>query len=134
MSLYDSLKDIAHALKEEKHRELYEQLIDLGAQALELQHEIHRITAENEELKKQKQIENQIIRHKELYLTLRYDNERILYCARCWDYEKKLVQVKCLDAVTYRCIQCHNTGVYEEIKTQTTRTPVHTKRVFIFVK
>jgi len=134
MSLYDSLKEIAHTLKDEKQRELYEQLIDLGAQALELQHEVHSLTVENEELKQKNLIENQIERHKELYLTLRYDSERILYCARCWDYEKKLIQVKCLDMATYRCIQCNNTGNYEEIRTTTNLTPVNTKRVFIFVK
>ena len=134
MSLYDSLKDMAQTLKEEKQREHYEQLIDLGAQALELQHEVHRLTVENAELRKNEQIRNQIIRHKEPYLTLKYDGERIMYCARCWDYEQKLVQVKCVDAVTFRCIQCNNTGVYEEIRTKTAIQPAHTKRVFIFVK
>ena len=134
MSLYDSLKDMAYTLRGEKQRELYEQLVDLGAQALELQHEVHRLTVENEALKKKNLIENQIERHKETYLTLRYDSERILYCTRCWDYEKKLVQVKCLDSVTFRCIQCNNTGIYEEIRTQTNLTPVNSKRVFIFVK
>ena len=134
MSLYDSLKDMAHTLKDKKQRELYEQLIDLGAQALELQHEAHRLAVENSELKKQDQIEKQIVRHKEPYLTLKYDGERIMYCTRCWDYEKKLVQVKCLDSVTYRCLQCNNTGIYEEVRTPATIQPVNTKRVFIFVK
>jgi regulator of replication initiation timing len=134
MSLYDNLKEMAHTLKDKKQRELYEQLIDLGAQALELQHEVHRLTVENTELRTNHQIENQIERHKEPYLTLRYDSERIIYCARCWDYEKKLVQVKCLDSVTYRCMQCNNTGIYEEVRKQTNLQPVNTKRVFIFVK
>jgi len=134
MSLYDSLKEVAQTLKDTQPRELYEQLIDLGAQALELQHEVHRLTVENAELRKNEQIEKQIIRHKEPYLTLKYDSERIMYCARCWDYEKKLVQVKCVDAITYRCLQCNNTGIYEEVRTSTATQPAHTKRVFIFVK
>ena len=134
MSLYDSLKEIACTLKKEKQRELYEQLIDLGAQVLELQHEEHRLRSENEELRKNNQIENQIERHKEPYLTLRYDSDKIMYCARCWDYEKKLVQVKCMDAVTYRCTQCSNQGVYEEVKKQGNLPRTRTQRVFIFVK
>jgi uncharacterized metal-binding protein YceD (DUF177 family) len=134
MSLYDSLKEIAHTLRDEKQRELYEQLIDLGAQALELQHEVHRLTVENEEFKKNKLIENQIERHKEPYLTLRYDSERIMYCARCWDCEKKLVQVKCLDAVTYKCMQCINRGVYEEVRKPTNLPRTQSQRVVIFVK
>ena len=134
MSLYNSLKEMAHALKDEKQMKLYEQLIDLSAQALELQHEVHRLTSESENLKRNKHIESQIERHKEPYLTLRYDSERILYCARCWDYEKKLVQVKCIDAVTYRCMQCNNMGVYEERKKPNNLSHTNTQRVVIFVR
>ena len=134
MDLYDNLKEIAHALKGDEQRELYEQLIDLSAQALALQHEVYRLTVENAEIRKNNQIENQIQRHKEPYITLRYDNEQILYCARCWDYEKKLVQVKCLDSGTYRCMQCNNTGRYDESRIQRTISPVNTKRVVLFIK
>jgi hypothetical protein len=121
-------------LKDEKQRELYEQLIDLGAQALELQHEVHRLTVENDELKKKNLLESQIERHKEPYLTLRYDSERIIYCARCWDYEKKLVQVKCSDTATYRCTQCNNKGTFEEVRKPTNLPRSPSQRVVIFVK
>ena len=134
MSLYNSLKEIACTLKEEKQRVLYEQLVDLSAQALELQHEVHRLTVENTNLRKNNQIEHQIQRHKEPYLTLRYDSERILYCARCWDYEQKLIQVKCLGSGNYRCIQCNNSGIYEEGIKQSVKLRNNTQRVVLFVK
>jgi regulator of replication initiation timing len=65
MSLYNSLKEMAHTLKDEQQRELYEQLIDLSAQALELQHEVYRLAVENSELKKNRPIEKQSLRKKE---------------------------------------------------------------------
>ncbi|MDR0794828.1 MAG: hypothetical protein LBE79_02060 [Tannerella sp.] len=134
MSLYNSLKEVSHTLKDDKQSGLYEQLVDLSAQALELQQEVHRLTVENANLRKNSQIENQIQRHKEPYLTLRYDNERILYCARCWDYEQKLVQVKCMESGDYRCMQCNNTGSYEDIFKPNTKLRANTQRVVLFVK
>jgi regulator of replication initiation timing len=65
MSLYNSLKEMAYSQKREGQTELYEQLIDLSAQALELQHEAHRLAVENSELKKNNPIDKQIVRRKE---------------------------------------------------------------------
>lgn len=52
MGLYEGIKDIAKVLQQADNIPLYQQLLDLSTQALELQGEVARLRAENEELKR----------------------------------------------------------------------------------
>ena len=52
MGLYEGIKDVAKVVQQADNIELYRQLVDLSAQALEMQNEINRLTAENTELRK----------------------------------------------------------------------------------
>lgn len=54
MGLYEGIKDVAKIVQQADNIELYRQLLDLSAQALELQSEVARLTAENEKLQKRK--------------------------------------------------------------------------------
>ena len=89
MSFYEGIKDAIGLAQKADNIELYKQLLDLGAQALELQAEIARLTAENEELRKVKDIESRIIRHEQPFITLEGENENICYCATCWGKSNK---------------------------------------------
>ncbi len=96
MGLYEGIKDVAKIVQQADNIELYRQLLDLSAQALEMQSEIARLTKEVSELRKGKDLEQQIIRNKELFITLK-ENPEIRYCSHCWDSDKKLIQLKCND-------------------------------------
>lgn len=112
MGLYEGIKDVAKVIQQADNVELYKQLIDLSSQALELQNEISRISAENAELKKMRDVESRIVRHSEPYVTLKDDCKQILFCSHCWDYEQKLIQVKLYDSGKFKCIHCKNDGTY----------------------
>lgn len=116
MGLYEGIKDVAKIVQQADNVELYRQLIDLSAQALELQSEISRLSAENAELKKLRDIENRIERHSDPYVTLKDDSNQILFCSHCWDYEQKLIQVKCYNTGKFRCTHCENDGIYDTAK------------------
>lgn len=116
MGLYEGIKDVARVIQQADNVELYKQLIELSAQALDLQNEIVRLTAENVELKKSKDIEDRIERHSEPYLTLNGDSEQIIFCSHCWDYERKLVQVRCNESGSFKCVHCENNGIYNSTK------------------
>ena len=118
MGLYEGIKDVAKVIQQADNIELYRQLIDLSAQALDMQNEISRLSIENAELKKLRDIENQIKRHNEPYITLNDDDSQILYCSRCWDYEKKLIQVKCYDTGSFKCTHCDNNGIFDLAKNE----------------
>lgn len=57
----------------------YKQLIELSAQALDMENELTHLRSENEKLIKEK--ENCIERHDELYITLKGDADKTLYCS-----------------------------------------------------
>lgn len=91
MGLYEGIKDAIGIAQKADNIELYRQLLDLGAQALDMQAEITRLREENEELKKANDLESRIIMHKENYITLKDDAEEIHYCPNCWGLTHKLI-------------------------------------------
>ena len=111
MGLYDAFKDALNVAQKADNVDLYKQLLDLSAQALDLQEENSRLKNELLELKKQKDIEAKIERHKQPYLTLSDDNQHLPYCAVCWAKDEKLIQL--LPYTNYgklygHCNICHN--------------------------
>lgn len=107
MGLYEGIKDVAKIAQQADNIELYKQLLDLSAQALEMQDEIRKLKNENEELKKSKNLENQIIRHEEPFITLQDEDEKICYCATCWGNQSKLIQMKRINSNGRKKLQCN---------------------------
>lgn len=116
MGLYEGIKDVAKIVQQADNIDLYRQLLDLSAQALEMQNTINKLTAENDELKKKKNLENRIQRHEDLYLTLKDDDT--IYCSHCWDNERKLIQLQKYHG-EFSCHHCHSHGYYNEIEYDT---------------
>ena len=116
MSIYDAFKDALSVAQKSDNIDLYKQLLDLSSQALDLQEEKQRLRSENDEVRKIKIDKNRVERHNAPYITLAGDSDEILYCSRCWDVERKLVQVECKRTGSFRCPNCNNGGVYDEEK------------------
>ena len=93
MSFYDALKDVIGIAQKSDNIELYRQLLDLGAQALEMQAEIAKLREENAELKRIRDMEDEIQYHLDAYVTKKTDSIPIKYCAACWVDKKKLVPI-----------------------------------------
>lgn len=106
MGLYDAMKDAVNLAQKADNIELYRQLLDLSAQALELQAEIARLTAENEELRKVKDIESDIEYYVDAFVTRKSDEKPIKYCAACWVDKKKLVPLQDMEWENYDCPLC----------------------------
>lgn len=116
MGFYDTLKDAVNVAQKADNVELYRQLLDLCAQALDLQEEIARLKRENEDLKKQKDIESHIVRHSQPFITLDDDEQHLPYCAVCWAKEKKLYQMlrqRYYGEFKVMCKNCKNHCPYE---------------------
>ncbi|MDD3304074.1 MAG: hypothetical protein PHP54_04070 [Clostridia bacterium] len=114
MKLYDGIKDVAKIVQKANNIELYQQLIDLSAQALDMQDKIQELTKENKELKNKEDMTKRIVRHKETYLTLENDKDGLMYCSCCWDNDKKLIQLRIEDEGDYSCYICKNQGYYNK--------------------
>lgn len=116
MELYDGLRKVAEIVQKIDNIEIYRQLLDLSAQALEMQNEINELTKENNKLKEMKNIEAKIERHKDAYITLKEDENKIIYCSRCWDSDRKLIQGQEDKSGMYYCPNCQYHGYYDRDK------------------
>lgn len=94
MSLYDGLKDVISIAQKADNIELYRQLLDLGAEALDMQNQIVQLSQENQMLKNEMAKEASIERHTDgLYITIADDERKIHYCSTCWGRNHKLIQL-----------------------------------------
>ena len=130
MGLYEGLKDVANLVQKADNIELYRQLLDLSAQALELQNKVAELTAENNALKTQQDLSNRIERHKEPYITLKDDEQHILYCSHCWDAQKKLIQGDCNNIGQMYCPECKDRFVYDKDKYKNKRSGLSSVKVY----
>ena len=96
MSFYDAIKDAASLAQKADNIELYRQLLDLSAQALELQAEVSRLTEENKQLKQKADLERRILRNEQPFFTLEGEKQDIRYCSNCWAKNKILIQLQLL--------------------------------------
>lgn len=116
MGLYDAMKDAVSLAQKADNIELYRRLLDLSAQALELQAEVSRLREENAELKKRRDVACKIIRHEEPCVTLLDDDKKLYYCSHCWDSEQLLIQLNCYTNGTFECSHCGAKGNYDNEK------------------
>lgn len=106
MGLYDAFKDVMTVAQKADNIELYRQLLDLSAQALDMQAEIVRLKEENDELKKSKNIDDDIEYYVDPFVTRKSDEKPIKYCAACWASKKVLVPIQNFDPDMYLCPLC----------------------------
>ena len=108
MGLYEGIKDVAKIAQQADNIDLYKKLLDLSAQALEMQDEIRKLKEENAKLKRIEGIGNRLIRHSQPYITLKGDSKQIKYCAVCWGSNHKMIQMKEADPNLFSCKKCGN--------------------------
>lgn len=110
MEIYDKLKDILSIVQRADNIDLYQKLLDLTAQAFDMQDEISRLREENEMLKKNKILEEDIEYYVTPYITRKTDIKPIKYCAACWGSKKILIPIQNLNNDNkYTCGLCHVT-------------------------
>ena len=98
MGLYDGIKDVAKIVQQADNIELYQKLLDLSAQALDMQDKIAKLREENKELNNKNILLSKVIRHTPSdklvpFITLLDDEQEIKYCARCFEIHDKLIQL-----------------------------------------
>lgn len=119
MGLLDNVKDTVKIIQQIDNVELYRKILDIQADALEMQEEIRKLKEENAEFKKKQDIEEQIERTKGTKypcFTLKNDQEKIKYCATCHGLHGKLIQMSMRNTQP-ECIVCksHNMKPTPEI-------------------
>jgi hypothetical protein len=96
VGILDNAKQVAKAVEEIHNLELYQRVLGLHSDIIELVEENNRLRAENSELKKQREIAGKlrVANDSDLVYYL-YDGERREdgpFCTVCWDVDKRLVR------------------------------------------
>ena len=118
MGIYDAFKDAISIAQKADNIELYHKLLDLSAQAIELQNKVYELMEENRnlnlkinELQKARDIEEDLELLTEGYLIRKSEKEKgknIAYCAACWQKYKKLMPYTRTIGNKRQCNNCHS--------------------------
>lgn len=115
MGIYDVVKDAANVARKADNIELYKILLDVQEMALDMQKELTELRDEIKNLKDISELTKKIVRYPAVtYVTLIDDQDRIVYCSRCWDKDKNLIQVSINERGQYQCHECSNNGLFSK--------------------
>lgn len=118
MGIYDAFKDVMSVAQKADNIDLYHKLLDLSAQAVEMQNKVYELTEENRKLKlriselqKARDIEEDLELLPEGYLIRKSEKEKgknTAYCAACWQNYKKLMPYTRTIGNKRQCNNCHS--------------------------
>lgn len=116
MGWYEAIKDGINAAQKADNIPLVNNLIEAQMQVLDLINENNKLKIENTELKSKKDLTDKIERHKDAYITLKDDINKIIYCSNCYDTKQLLVQAQIDDNGQYLCSSCKYVGYCDKTK------------------
>ena len=93
MEIIDTIKEVIKVAQKADNVEIIQQLLTVQAEALELQQKNIELQNKINELERNKDIEDRIVRHPDPYLTLKDDPQNLPYCSTCWATKHQLIQM-----------------------------------------
>ena len=115
MSIYEAFKDAIGLAKKIENVELYQKLIDLQGQTLEIQsanvemqQKINFLESENKHLKEMQKAnaEDVVFDNKNPFFTLKSEDNKIKYCSNCWRKNGEKVQFSSPNGLHNVCPVC----------------------------
>lgn len=114
MVFYDKLKQLYDIVKDNGCMDALQMILDLQREILDYEKDMIALQNENKSLKENAGIVDKIIRHDQPFPTIQNDSTGVLYCAHCWDADRKLIQVGCKNNGKFICPHCKSDGIYDE--------------------
>jgi len=107
MAILDEIKSAAGIINKIGNMELYQKILDIQAQAMDLMERNVGLQKENFELKKDLEISKKLMHERDAYWISEDGKKDGPFCTRCWDAEKKLVRLhKTGNPVYSKCPNC----------------------------
>lgn len=114
MVIYDKLKQLYDIVKDNGCMDALQMILDLQREILDYEKDMIALQNENKSLKENAGIVDKIIRHDQPFLTIQNDSTGVLYCAHCWDADRKLIQVGHKNNGKFICPHCKSDGIYDK--------------------
>lgn len=105
MNILNTLKDVMSFIQKSDNIDMVQKVIDIQLQIMDMQEKIFKLQEENKKLKSIEKIKKNIVRHENDNVLHLKENDKILYCSKCWDDEQKLIQVAKTNE-KYQCPKC----------------------------
>ena len=100
------LKDVMAFVQKSDNIDMTKKIIDVQSQIIDMREKITKLQEENKRLKSIESLKKNIIRYENDNVIHLKENNKILYCSKCWDDEQKLIQVSKSNS-TYECPKCN---------------------------
>lgn len=111
-SIFKTLKEGANAIREAKNLELYERMLAVYGDVMELVEKNHELAEDNRALKEQLKNKEQLVHDGERYWMNRDGKREGPFCSTCWDIDGKLVRMRTWrddgGALYYLCDYCRD--------------------------
>lgn len=114
MGWYEALKDGISVAQKADNLQLVRDLLEAQQQIFDLVNENNQLKEEIKRLNEVGDIEENIERHKDAYITLKNASEKLIYCSCCWDTKKVLIQGQIVNTGKYQCPSCKTTAYYDK--------------------
>ena len=99
--IIDITKELRNMAKEVSNQPMIDLAVDIQDKIFDLKNNLEDLKEENRDLRRKleesnniKEIESDLIPHNQAFYTRKSDKIERLYCARCWDKEKVLIQLQ----------------------------------------
>ena len=107
MGIIDDIKSIAKTIQQADNIALYQKILDVQGEALEVVEENNKLREENKELKEKLKIKETLVHDNNAYWIKSVEGKDGPFCSRCWDVEKNLVRLHpCGNPADYDCPDC----------------------------
>jgi DNA-directed RNA polymerase subunit RPC12/RpoP len=113
MGVFNEIKEVISFLQKTDNIDMVNKVIEIQSNIISMQEELMSLRAENSKFKDDKKIEKKIKRFPKDTVFILSGNEDIMYCSKCWDDERKLIQVT-RDDDYYKCPKCNNHNIFYE--------------------
>ena len=113
MSVFSEIKEVISFLQKSDNIEMVNKIIDVQTKIIDMQDEIMNLRNENAKLKNNLETEKKLKRFSNDTIITLEGNDDIMYCSKCWDDERKLIQVT-KDDDHYKCPKCNNHNMFYE--------------------
>lgn len=113
MSAFSEIKEVISFLQKTDNIEMVNKIIDVQTRIIDMQDELMNLREENAKFKNDLEVESKLKRFSNDTVIKLEDNDEIMYCSKCWDDERKLVQVT-KDEDYYKCPKCNNHNMFYE--------------------
>jgi len=107
MGIIDTGKDILKLAQQVGSIEIQQKIIELQGQVLAIQEEVQQLRQENAELKDVEKVDSELRLHENAYYRDGVpETRRGPFCKRCWDVNRKLVNLEPQRNGSHFCIEC----------------------------